>query len=255
MLIFLNSSSQSKWVILTCCLYCDIKLSKQSFAKRLIEDLFLFYLFVYSFILFTASLDYRLPVERKELTCWTIECHVEKNVCYQLQQGYLAYMPHVNQCDLQVQTIWKYHYGRNVPHGFHKGGRALIFSFTLKSITPMTVIPQLQEDIAIVIIKWFCWMSDRTVPTEKAGMVKRHIILVEKKFTPKTLESYSESWTNLKPESPWTENALEKLWGDDNLSSQPRSHGNRIPVIFLTTTELANAGNLPRDAVLGKFPK
>lgn len=129
------------------------------------------------------------------------------------------------------------------------------FSFTLKSITPVTAIPQLLEDIANVIKKWFCWMSDRTVPTEKAGMVKRHIVLVEKKFTPKTLESHSESWTNLKPESPWTENVLEKLRGDDNLSSQPRSHGNRIPVIFLTTTELANAGNLPGDAVLGKFPK
>lgn len=237
------------------CLLYDIKLSKQSFAKRLIEDLFLFYLLIYSFILLTARLDYRLPVERKELRCWTIECHVEKNVCYWLEQGYPANMSHVNQCYLQVQTIWKYNYGKNVLHGFHKGGRVLIFSFTLKSITPVTAVPQLQEDIANVIKKWFCWMSDRTVPTEKAGMIKRHIILVENKFILKTLESYSESWTNLKPESPWTESALEKLCGDDNLSSQPRSHGTRIPVIFLTTTELANAGNLPGDSGLGKFPK
>lgn len=49
-------------------------------------------------------------------------------------------------------------------------------------------------------------MSDRTVPTEKAGTVKkksslRHIILVENKFTKKTPELFSESWSNLKHES------------------------------------------------------
>lgn len=220
------------------------------------EDLFLF-IFIYLLIYFTHSKSELQVIIRKKiikiLDCW-MPCGEE----WMFPVG--ARLPSVNASCEPVLFTSAEQSENIIMEGMYpmvsiRDAEPWLFPSPWSQSLQWLLFPNYRKTLQMWLKKWFCWVSDRTVPTEKADMVKRHIILVEKKFTPKTLESYSESWTNLKPESPWAENTLEKLCGDDNLSSQPRSHGNRIPVIFLTTTELANAGNLPGDAVLGKFPK
>lgn len=62
-------------------------------------------------------------------------------------------------------------------HLCYKRGRALIFFFTLKSISPTSAIPHHQEGITNVIKNdFYFWMSDRTVPTEKAGTAERNVV-------------------------------------------------------------------------------
>lgn len=127
--------------------YMLFTVPQQSFAKRLIEALFLFYLFIYLFILFTAHLSYRSAVEIKELECWIIECNMEKNILYQLQGGHPVYMPGVNWYSLQLWNNLRIPLWKECTPWFLLGRQNPDFFFTLKLISPMTAIPQLQKPL------------------------------------------------------------------------------------------------------------